>query len=330
LDNGNFMHDEQRHPIKVVVRQTGLTPHAIRVWERRHGAVTPLRTPTNRRLDSDADIERLRTLRHLTHAGYSIGRIAQLPAEQLQALIRADDERPGMDFRHARGRHAVTSVTSYLEACLDAIQPLDAEALERTLAQAAVALSQPVVPVVMEKIVAPLMQQMGELWHTGVLRMTHEHLASAVVRNFLWNLSESYATSPQAPQLIVTTPAGQLHEIGALMVAVTARGEGWGVMYLGPNLPAEEIAAAVQPGVKAVALSIMYPPDDARLLLELTKLRRYLPPGIRLLVGGRAAVAYERVLTSIGAIQATTLTELKAQLEALRWRRPCPTRSSLP
>ena len=90
------------------------------------------------------------------------------------------------------------------------------------------------------------------------------------------------------------------------------------MIYLGPNLPAEEIAAAVQPGVKAIALSIVYPPDDPHLLFELTKLRRCLPSDICLLVGGGMAHAYESGLTSLGAILATTLPELRTQLEALR------------
>ena len=169
-----------------------------------------------------------------------------------------------------------------------------------------------------ERIVVPLMQQIGELWHAGVLRMTHEHFASAVVRNFLWNLSGAYVTSPHAPQLIVATPAGQLHDIGALIVAAIAREEGWSVIYLGANLPAEEIAAAVQPQVKAVALSIIYPPDDPNLLVELKKLRRYLPSDVPLLMGGRVARFYEDTLISIDAIQINSLAELRTQLASLR------------
>ena len=106
ISNGN-MSGEPRHPMKIVVRRSGLTPHVIRVWERRYGAVIPLRTPTNRRLYSDADIERLRVLRHLTHAGHSISHIAQLPMEQLQSLVRADtDEEPvGVPPGDAKGPH---------------------------------------------------------------------------------------------------------------------------------------------------------------------------------------------------------------------------------
>jgi methylmalonyl-CoA mutase cobalamin-binding subunit len=102
------------------------------------------------------------------------------------------------------------------------------------------------------------------------------------------------------------------------MAASTARREGWNVLYLGANLPAEEIASTVQPGVKAVALSISYPLDDPHLPLELKKLRQCLPTGIRILAGGRAAPAYAEVLASIHAITATTLTEFSRHLEALR------------
>ena len=49
---------ELRHPIKVVCHRTGLTAHAIRVWERRYGLICCQRTDSNRRLYSDEEIER--------------------------------------------------------------------------------------------------------------------------------------------------------------------------------------------------------------------------------------------------------------------------------
>ena len=52
-----------RHPIQVVSRRTGLSQDVIRVWERRYHAVTPERSPTNRRLYSDDDVRRLALLR---------------------------------------------------------------------------------------------------------------------------------------------------------------------------------------------------------------------------------------------------------------------------
>jgi methylmalonyl-CoA mutase cobalamin-binding subunit len=104
-----------------------------------------------------------------------------------------------------------------------------------------------------------------------------------------------------------------------LMVAAAAAAEGWRPTYLGPDLPAEEIAAAVQEkGARAVALSIVYPPDDPLLPDELRRLRWLLPPGVELIVGGRAACAYAPALAEIGARNVEDLSALRAELEALR------------
>ncbi|MGY8825652.1 MAG: MerR family transcriptional regulator, partial [Candidatus Latescibacterota bacterium] len=78
--------------MKVVSRRTGLTSHTIRVWEKRYKAVEPERTDTNRRLYSETDIERLTDLHRATQQGHSIGRIAQLAASELKALV--DEEAP--------------------------------------------------------------------------------------------------------------------------------------------------------------------------------------------------------------------------------------------
>jgi DNA-binding transcriptional MerR regulator/methylmalonyl-CoA mutase cobalamin-binding subunit len=308
------MNDGKQYSMKVVVRRTGLTPHVIRIWERRYGAVTPTRTATKRRLYADADIERLQVLRKLTLAGHSISRIARLPIGQLVALTGADElseaTLPGKLVAHQNG----LLLASHMEACLAAVRQMNAEVLEEVLARAAVSFSQ---PVLLENIIAPLMQQIGDLWHTGRLRMAHEHLASEVVRHFLWNMRGSIAPA-SAPGLFVTTPTGQVHEIGALIIATVARMDGWKVTYLGPNLPAEEIAAVVLPGVKAVALSIVYPPDDHHLSQELIRLRRGLAEEVAILVGGRAADAYRTVLAAIGAERLGSLAELRTRLATLR------------
>jgi methylmalonyl-CoA mutase cobalamin-binding domain/chain len=119
--------------------------------------------------------------------------------------------------------------------------------------------------------------------------------------------------------VVVTTPPGQVHEIGALMVAATATSEGWRVVYLGANLPTEEIAAAVlHSNARALALSIVYPVDDTRLPDELRRLDRVLPPHVTVLAGGRAIEEYAAVLDEIGAVAVHSLMELRLELEQLR------------
>lgn len=325
--------DEKRHPIQVVARRTGLTPDVLRVWEKRYQAVTPARSPSGRRLYSDHDVEHLLFLRRATLFGRSIGQIAHLPPEELRAMVIADEEiatrapRPAHTERKAAKadivgeRGAISKATTtqpYLATCLAHIRELDAAGLEAALARAAVDLSR---PVLMEQVLVPLLHSMGDLWRDGSLRIAHEHLASAVVRTFLGALREGFQSRKSAPGLVATTPAGQLHEFGALLAAATASSEGWRITYLGPNLPAEDIAAAAkQLGARAVALSIVYPADDVHLGDELRKLRLGLGEDVVLLVGGRAAVTYGSVLDRIDAIRLDDMAGLRTELESIRSR----------
>jgi DNA-binding transcriptional MerR regulator/methylmalonyl-CoA mutase cobalamin-binding subunit len=306
---------EPQHPIKIVAKRTGLTAHVIRVWEKRYKVVTPARTSTERRLYTESDIERLGWLAKATEAGHSIGSIAHLPTEQIMALVKADEA--AMPPLAVKGIEAQEHPwQSLLTTCLEAVERFDGGGLEAALARGLVSLSQ---PVLLEQVVLPLVQKIGDLWRGGVLRVAHEHMASAVVRSFVGGLWGSYDAPEAAPCLIATTPAGQLHEIGVLIAATTAASDGWKVLYLGPNLPAEEIAAAAdQNRAKVVALSLVYPADDPRLVDELRKLRRYLSDGVRLIVGGRAAGSYAEILDSLGAVRLDTMQGFRTRLELIR------------
>ena len=306
-----------RHPIGVVARRTGLKPDLIRAWERRYGAVEPGRTDTRRRFYSDADVERLLLLRRVVSTGRGISQVAGLSREELEALV--DSETAAAEAGPARLADAAGDgdlAETYLARCLAAAQRLDVREMELQIERASVAFSR---TNLLEKVLVPLMQRIGDLWHQGTLRPLHEHLASAVVRSFLGTLYGSHQPELSAPHVVVTTPSRQHHELGALIAAATAAGEGWQVTYLGPELPPEEIAAAaLQKGARVVALSLTYPPDDPLLVEDLRRLRRLLGSRTSLVVGGRASRAYAHVLSEIGALRVDSLAELRQHLESLR------------
>ena len=89
------------------------------------------------------------------------------------------------------------------------------------------------------------------------------------------------------------------------------------MIYLGPNLPAGELARAAQIAkADAVALSIVYPTDDPRIAGELRTLRSLLPGEVGLVVGGSGAASYGEVITEIGADALTSVTDLRRWLRA--------------
>jgi MerR family transcriptional regulator, light-induced transcriptional regulator len=302
---------EMHYAIKTVAKITGLSPHVIRVWEKRYSAVTPKRTATNRRVYTDADVQRLGLLREATASGHSIGQIATLPDARL-ATISA--ELSGTSRQAVR--QGGESEENLVERSLEAIYQLDSQHFEALLTKGLVALGQ---HGLLELLICPLVKRIGDLWREGSLKAMHEHFASAVIRNFLARNSQSYSAGAEMPTIVVATPAGQLHELGALMVARAASDMGWRVIYVGTSLPAAEIAsAAMQNRARAVALSIVYPEDDSALPGELENLRSYLPKETKIVTGGRAAEAYREVLIRIGAVMTSDLRGFYGLLDSLR------------
>jgi DNA-binding transcriptional MerR regulator/methylmalonyl-CoA mutase cobalamin-binding subunit len=311
------------HPIKIVAKRTGLTPHVIRVWEKRYATVSPTRSEGNQRLYSDADINRLILLRRVVSAGHSIGTVARLAENQLEGLVQPPPEPTHSEATATANSAAISIVSpsvsvagSLAEAAFQATVQMDGAALERVLDEASITLGQ---IGLLNQIVAPLVHRIGDAWRRGELKVANEHLATAVIRTFLGRAARPLAMHHSAPAILVTTPAGQLHELGAILVAACAAAQGWRVLFLGASLPAEEIVGAVRlGGVRAVALSLVHPEDDPAIPHELARLRRLLPDEVAILAGGRACHAYQLALQAIRATVCSNLIDLGSALDQLR------------
>jgi methylmalonyl-CoA mutase cobalamin-binding subunit len=316
VDPRSPRYHQPRHPMQVVARATGLSPDVLRAWERRYRAVDPGRTPGAHRLYSDADIVRLTLMRKALAAGRRIGFVARLPMEELELLVAQDEARPGPGPLASRRLISPAPDSSLLARGFAAIERLDGPALERVLTDAGVTLT---MPQMLEELLVPLLQEIGTAWRHGRISIRHEHLATAAIRAWLVGARQVQSPPAHAPAIVVATPAGQVHELGALMAALVAESAGWQVVYLGVDLPADEIAAAARQGeARAVALSVIYPPDDPRLPHDLRRLRRLLPGGLALFAGGDAAAAYAGVLREVDARLVESISELREALDALR------------
>src|SRR6185295_12097498 len=83
-----------KYLIGVVTKLTGLSIDVVRVWERRYGAVRPVRSAGGTRLYSDADVMRLTRLHRAVERGYGIGQAARLSESELDELISGGDPSP--------------------------------------------------------------------------------------------------------------------------------------------------------------------------------------------------------------------------------------------
>lgn len=280
-------------PIQLASKLCGLSQHVIRIWERRYNALSPSRTLTNRRMYCDEAVKRLKLLKVLTENGHRIGRVAGLCTSELEELA---SKVPAVPEAAASAEEAMEP-EQFVEDCVAASKKYDTDGLRRLLLQARRQMGQ---RGMLHQVICPLIIQIGNNWQHGSLRPSHEHIATSVIRELLMTPVPGSQIAAHAPELVVATPAGELHELGALIVAASARDLGWHVTYLGPNLPVEEISAcAIARHATAVALSVVYPENCPVIEEKLRRMRELLPERMRLIVGGRAAEGYRARLPEL-------------------------------
>ncbi len=294
--------DAPKHPLRYVTRRTGLTAARLRAWEARHRIVSPGRTPGGQRLYSDDDIARLMLLKQAVEAGHAIGPIARLGRDELERLAAGE---PGF-----AGPAGPAPDMRTVETMVGMVARLDIPALERTLRSTVMRMG---AIAAMDRVIAPLLRRLGEQWHAGILSPSHEHAASDVVRRVLHWIRTYLRPAGGAAAIVVATPRGDRHELGAQMAAAAAADLGWRVLYLGADLPARDIAAAVrQVRATAVALSLVF--EDPVVLRETAAIARDVGRGVRLVAGGSAATRNRQALERRGY---TVVADIAAMRDAL-------------
>lgn len=312
------------HPIQVVTRRTGLSADVVRAWEKRHAAIDPARSDGGRRLYSDADVERLRLLARATLSGHTIGQVARLTNAALVALVDAETVGPdgggatpsSDETASARAAPMDDMQRELLDAALASIESYDAVRLDLHLRRAKVTLS---ASAFLDAIVVPLIEQTEARVRDGTLRAAQRYLAHVALRRVLDEVIVTTTWSLAGPPLVVATPSGEPHELGAVVTAAAAALEGWRVTYLGPGLPAEDVADTVLGvGAPAVMLSLSTVPNGRTIPRELRRLRDLLPSDVTILVEGASTIAHRSVLAEIDAVVAHDLDALRVELRARR------------
>jgi len=236
--------------------------------------------------------------------GHAIGRIASLGDDELQSLLSVPSSAPGPSPRPDR---PVLDTTRFR----DAIQGFDNAALDLEFARLAVML--PPLDLVRD-VLLPRLREAGETWHVHPGGIAHEHLMSATMRHMLGAFVRLYTSAGTARRLLFATPSGDRHEIGILGGAMLAASRGFAVTYLGPDLPASEIRAALAGSrAQVLVLGLTLAEHDAARERELTTLVQQMPGDVELWCGGAGTVTYAAALSP----RAVILETFDAYLEQL-------------
>ena len=108
-----------------------------------------------------------------------------------------------------------------------------------------------------DRLFAPVLYRIGELWSNGEISIADEHRASRIVEGLLERAASSRGKpGPRLGSVVVAAPSGDKHALPAQMAAAGLAAEGFVVHFLGADLPVAEITRmATDVDADVVALS---------------------------------------------------------------------------
>lgn len=257
---------------KAVARETSVPPDTFRAWERRYGIPRPQRTAGGHRLYSERDIAIIRWLRDRTAEGMNISHAVMLLTSVLEEAEPASSH---------DGARSLENIAEELIAALTSFNSVQAE----RLTSEAFALYQ--FETVLLDLIQPVMVEIGERWHRGEINVANEHFATEFIRRKLASLINVFENSSYRETIVVGCAPGELHDLGALYVALFLVRRGWAVVYLGQQMPLLDLLETVR-SVRAdlVCLSASTL-DTAMQLLEVARAIQKDTPNVRFGYGGR-------------------------------------------
>ena len=207
---------------------TGIKAHTIRMWEQRYGLLQPVRTATNIRTYSEADLRRLHNVGTLCAKGHRISQVARLSdAEMSEAVLACCDD------AHDYNRQ--------VNALLAAMLNFEEERINQMLNEAA---SQLGFENMMLYVAYPLLQRIGLMWLAGAVNPAQEHMLAHMLRQKMLAATDALPSVPTtARRWVLFLPVDELHELALLFMNYALRVRGQHTLYLGQNMPTAELGA---------------------------------------------------------------------------------------
>ena len=262
--------------IKAVVQATEISSSTLRAWERRYNMCQPQRSASGYRLYSDQDIAIIRWLKAQVDAGMSISqavswmeRLTEEAGGRGNAALPTEAEAtPRPTVRTIQRPDSVRAIASLKSELYNALISYSESAAEDILAES---FSLYTVETIGEELITPVLVEIGNQWHAGKLSITTEHFATGFLIQQLMAMLRMGSRSDHGPTIWVGCAPSELHEIGAILLTLYLRRNGFHVQYLGRDLPEEDLIDEVRRQKPALLLFSAGSVEAAQGLQNLTQ-----------------------------------------------------------
>ncbi len=217
--------------IKDIENLSGVKAHTIRIWEQRYNFLKPNRTETNIRYYTNEELKIILNIALLNKFGFKISHINKMNASEINRKLYS--------LSHQQAQHdlIVNELISYM-ADLDI--DMFEELLDRQLQEKGM-------EVMINQIIFPFLERIGILWITNNINPAQERLVTNIIRQKIIAGLETIVTNIKSNKVaLLFLPENEFHELGLLYVYYLLKNRGVRVLYLGANIPIEDLDFVVK------------------------------------------------------------------------------------
>lgn len=222
--------------IDQVNQLTGLSQATLRNWEKRYGFPKPQRSEGGHRLYDVNEVKKIREVVSLCKGGIKI-------LEAIETVLRGEGAPVVASAAAAPSAVMVESLNEGIHQVLKALYKYDMDLAEQYLSRLGMRLSE---TDLLEMVYPQLLMQVGDDWENSRINIAQEHFSWNFLRTRLLNYLKTNKMGVNQPKVLLTTPSGELHEGGLIVLAAYLMLKGWQVYYLGVNLPMEDLLHAYE------------------------------------------------------------------------------------
>jgi len=96
-----------------------------------------------------------------------------------------------------------------------------------------------------ERLLAPVMYKVGELWEAGRLNVATEHVCSNAAHTLVKIINERVSRNPvgnrKTLKILICTPEGEYHSLGCMVIESFLRSKGYSVYNIAPSVPSDSV-----------------------------------------------------------------------------------------
>ena len=168
------------------------------------------------------------------------------------------------------------------------------------------------IPAIYIDVFQESLYEIGRLWEANQITVADEHMGTAITQYVMSNLYQHLEIADQQRgKLVMTGVQGELHQVGANMVADVMEADGWDVLFLGTNVPDDGVLKSLrQHGADLFGISSTMLFNLPKVIQLVDKVRGEFGDTVKILLGGGAFKSLQELPVELqGCLVARDLRE---------------------